>query len=116
MSRLDLLLLIALLASALFLVHTSYEARDLYTQLEKQNAQEHDLHAELEQLEVERRVQATPLRVEKLARERLSMGNASPAITQYVSTRLPAALSPVSPGDASIDRQAAPGASGSAQP
>jgi cell division protein FtsL len=35
-------------------------------------------------MEVERRAQATPLRVEQLARQQLNMRTTSPAITQYV--------------------------------
>jgi cell division protein FtsL len=36
-------------------------------------------------LDVERRAQATPLRVEKLAREQLHMRTITPAITQYAT-------------------------------
>jgi cell division protein FtsL len=36
---------------------------------------------------VERRAQATPLRVEQIARQQLQMRAASPAITQYVSIK-----------------------------
>jgi cell division protein FtsL len=36
-------------------------------------------------LDVERGAQATPLRVEKLAREQLRMQTISPAISQYVA-------------------------------
>ena len=43
------------------------------------------LETEHERLQVEKRAQATPLRVEKLAKEQLQMRNASPAITQYVT-------------------------------
>lgn len=93
MTRTDALLLVLLLASCLYLVRSSYEARDLYTQLDKQNALEHDLHAEYEQLDVERRAQATPLRVEKIARERLRMANATPAVTQYVAAMPPGTAS-----------------------
>jgi cell division protein FtsL len=39
---------------------------------------------ELERLTVERRAQATPLRVEQLARQQLQMRNPPPGITQYV--------------------------------
>jgi cell division protein FtsL len=38
-------------------------------------------------LDVERGAQATPLRVEKLAREQMQMHTISPAITQYVSVQ-----------------------------
>ena len=112
MTRLDVALLVVLLASALYLVRTSYEARDLYTQLDKQNALEHELHAEYEQLDVERRGQATPLRVERLARERLRMANASPAVTQYVAASLPSPL----PLAAPVETASQPVAAASTQP
>ncbi|MBT9525273.1 MAG: cell division protein FtsL, partial [Rhizobacter sp.] len=43
-----------------------------------------------ERLKSEKQSQATPLRVEKVARDRLAMRNATPAVTQYV-TYAPAA-------------------------
>ena len=92
MSRLDVILLVLLLGSCPYLVRTSYEARDLYTELDRQNALARDLHADYEQLDVERRAQAAPLRVEKIARERLNMANATPLVTQYVNGPLPAPL------------------------
>jgi cell division protein FtsL len=42
------------------------------------------LESENERLQVERRAQATPLRVEKLAKEQLHMRSVTPAITDYV--------------------------------
>lgn len=85
MTRLNLVLLLAVLASALYLVHTQYESRRLYVELEKAGAQSRRIETEKEGLQVEKRSQATPLRVEKLAKERLQMRTATPAITQYVS-------------------------------
>ena len=85
MTRLSLMLLFAVLASALYLVHTQYESRRIYVELEKAAAQSHKLEAEKERLQVEKRAQATPLRVEKLAKEKLQMRTATPAITQYVT-------------------------------
>ena len=41
-------------------------------------------------LQVERRAQATPLRVEQIARQQLQMRMVSPAITQYVGGATPA--------------------------
>ena len=82
--RFNLVLLIAALASALYLVHTQYESRRLYVELEKAAAQSRKLETENERLQVEKRAQATPLRVEKLAKESLQMRTATPAITQYV--------------------------------
>ena len=85
MTRLNLVLLMAVLASALYLVRTQYESRRLFVELEKANAQSRKIEAENERLQVEKRAQATPLRVEKLAKDNLQMRTATPAITQYVS-------------------------------
>ncbi len=85
MTRLSLVLLLAVMASALYLVHTQYESRRLYVELEKAVAQSRKLESDNERLQVEKRAQATPLRVEKLARDRLQMRTATPAITQYVT-------------------------------
>jgi cell division protein FtsL len=87
MTRLNLVLLIAVLASALYLVRTQYESRRLFAEIEKTLAEARRLGIEHERLQVEKREQATPLRVEKLAKEQLQMRTASPAITQYVTLR-----------------------------
>lgn len=84
MTRLNLVLLIAVLASALYLVRTQYESRRLYVELEKATTKNRALEAENERLQVEKRAQATPLRVEKLAKDKLQMRTVTPAITQYV--------------------------------
>ncbi len=85
MIRLNLILLMAVVASAFYLVRTQYESRRLYAELEKANAQLARLDTENERLQVDKRGQATPLRVEKLAKEKLQMRMVTPAITQYVS-------------------------------
>ena len=85
MARLNLLLLLAVLASALYLVRTQYESRRLYVELEKANSQSRKIETERERLQVEKRAEATPLKIEKLARDRLQMRSATPAITQYVN-------------------------------
>jgi cell division protein FtsL len=87
MTRLNLVLLVAVLASALYLVRTQYESRRLVTELDKVTSEARKLETEKERLQVEKRAQATPLRVEKLAKEQLQMRTASPAITQYVSLK-----------------------------
>jgi cell division protein FtsL len=84
MTRLNFALLLAVLLSALYLVRTQYESRRLYVELEKASAQSRKIATESERLQVEKRAQATPLRVEKLARDRLQMRTTTPAITQYV--------------------------------
>ena len=84
MTRVNLVLLIAVLASALYLVHTQYESRRLFAEVDRAVSEAHKLEREHERLQVEKRAQATPLRVEKLAKEQLQMRSASPTITQYV--------------------------------
>ena len=85
MTRLNLVLLLAVLASALYLVRTQYDSRRLYVELEKAITKNRALDAENERLQVEKRAQATPLRVEKLAKDKLQMRTVTPAITQYVT-------------------------------
>ena len=85
MTRLNLVLLLAVLASALYLVNVQYESRRLFTAMERANAEGRRLDTERDRLQVERRAQATPQRVEKLAREKLQMRPATPAITHYVA-------------------------------
>jgi len=84
MSRLNVLLLIALLASSVYLVRVSHDARQLFADLDKAQAEERLLDSEHERLKAEKQSQATPLRVEKTAREKLAMRTATPAVTQYV--------------------------------
>ena len=91
MTRLNLALLMLLLASSLYLVRVSYESRRLFAALDKAQSEERALETDSERLKTELRTQATPLRVERTARDRLGMRAASPAVTQYVE--LPAAAS-----------------------
>jgi cell division protein FtsL len=83
---LSILLLMAVLASALVLVHSQYETRRLFMALESANKEAKRLAVDHDRLQVERRAQATPLRVEQIARQQLQMRTASPAITQYVTS------------------------------
>lgn len=85
MTRLNLVLLLAVMASALYLVRTQYESRSLTFQLDRETKLARRLDVEFDRLQVERRAQATPLRVETLATEQLRMRTTTPAITQYVS-------------------------------
>jgi cell division protein FtsL len=87
MLRLNLLMLVALMASALYLVRVQYDSRRLYAEIERAQNDFRKLEIEHERLQVERRAQATPARVERLAREQLRMRPATPAITQYVTLK-----------------------------
>ena len=85
MTRLNVLLLIALMFSCVYLVRVSHESRQLFADLDKARTEERLLDNEFERLKSDKQSQATPLRVEKTAREKLSMRTASPAVTQYIS-------------------------------
>jgi cell division protein FtsL len=98
MTRLNLVLLIAVIASALYLVRTQYESRRLYAEVDKARSDARRLETEHERLQVEKRGQATPLRVERLAREQLQMRGATPAITQYVNYGTAARHGPAAAG------------------
>lgn len=118
MVRLNLLLLLAVIASAIYLVHTQYLSRQLFTELHREQSETRRLELERDRLEVEKRAQATPLRVERLAKEQLKMRTTTPAITQYVradGTVIPAVAAPAvapaataaRPGEAAAQRSAA---------
>ena len=96
MIRLNLVLLLAVLASAFYLVHTQYESRRLYAALDRAQAEARKLEAEHEQLQVQKRAQATPARVQQLATRQLQMRPVTPGITQYVSVTPSPAPAPVS--------------------
>lgn len=98
MIRLNLMLLAAVLASAFYLVHTQYESRRLYTAIDKAGAQARRLAADHEQLQVQKRAQATSARVQQLATRHLQMRPVNPAITQYVTLADAAALLPAGTG------------------
>jgi len=85
MMRWNLMLLAALVFSSLWLVQTSYESRRLYTALDRARGQAQSLAVEHQRLEAERQAQATPGRVESVARQRLGMLPATAAVTQYVT-------------------------------
>lgn len=84
MTRLNALLLVLLVMSSLYLVQTSYESRRLFAELERQRSQAQKLAQEAERLQVERRDQATHLRVERVAREQLGMRPAAQGGIEYV--------------------------------
>ncbi len=89
MTRLNVVLLLAVIASALFLVNVQYESRRLYTEIDRARLEARKIETEREQLQIDKRAQATPLRVDKLAREQLQMRVATPAITHYVNYTAP---------------------------
>jgi cell division protein FtsL len=73
MARLNLLLLAALVASALSLVTSRHQARKLFVELEREQAAARAYETEFGQLQLEQSTWAMPARVEKIAREQLKM-------------------------------------------
>lgn len=93
MSRINLLLLVAVLASGMVLIKSAYESRRLFTELDRAQAESRRLDADHQRLLAERQAQATNLRVEQVARERLRMRVINPAVTQSVDLLRPQAAS-----------------------
>ncbi|MDR2990980.1 MAG: cell division protein FtsL [Burkholderiaceae bacterium] len=85
MTRLAILLLVAVVVSALYVVQVQYESRLLFTEIDHAKRDAQQLAADRERLEVEKRAAATSLRVEQIARGQLAMRPITPAITDYVA-------------------------------
>ncbi|MDB5998841.1 MAG: cell division protein FtsL [Rhizobacter sp.] len=103
MTKLNTLLLVILMACSLYLVKTAYESRNLFVQLDRARNEERTLDIAYGRLELDKRAEATPLRVEKVAREKLGMRTVTPAVTQYVTypaTGAAAATNPAAPAPA----------------
>lgn len=86
MIRLNLVLLLAVLCSAMYLVGVQYESRRVFTELDRARSEARRLESEHERLQVQKRAAATPVRVEKLAKEKLQMQAPHPGITTYVQS------------------------------
>ena len=108
MTRVNLMLLLAVVLSAIYLVNVQYESRRLFTELDKAQGEERRLASEYERLQVEKRGQATSARVEKLARERLQMHLVTPAITTYVGYAASAPAGPRASGSVQPAKGATP--------
>jgi cell division protein FtsL len=97
MTRLAVVLLLAVVASALYLVRVQYDSRRLFTELDRAEAEARRIEIEHDRMEAEKRAAATSLRVEALARDKLAMRLITPAITEYV-TAPAAAAAPAASG------------------
>ncbi len=108
MLRLSIVLLAAVMVSALYLVRVQYDSRRLFTELDRAVAEARRLDTERGRLEVEKRAAATSLRVETLAKDKLGMRTITPAITEYVTSAaaVPAASAPQA--SAAVDEEQAP--------
>ncbi len=83
-ARLLVVLVLALMGSSLLLVRTSYESRRLFAELDRARAEQRRLEAEFKRLDAEAQAQATHLRVEKVAREKLRMRTPLPGVIERV--------------------------------
>ena len=83
--KLNVLLLLVLVGSAMYLVKTSYESRRLFAELDKLQNEQRRLDTDYQRLVTERQAEATHLRVERVARDKLKMSTPTPAVTHYVS-------------------------------
>ena len=82
--KLNALLILALLGSALLLVKTAFESRQLFAALDSARAEQAQLDAEYKRLDAEAREQSTKTRVERVARDRLGMARAQQGVMAYV--------------------------------
>ena len=85
MTKFNALLLVLLVVSCFWLVRVEHESRRLFNELDRTRTEARLLDNEFQRLRSDQQSQATPLRVEKTARERLAMRLATPAVTQYIS-------------------------------
>ena len=85
MTRVNLLLLFALIACALSLVTSRHQARRVFVELERAQAEARGYETEYGQLQLEQSTWGMPARVEKIAREQLRMQLPSAARTEIVA-------------------------------
>jgi cell division protein FtsL len=79
MVRINLVFLAALVACALSLVTSRHQARQLFVELEREQATARGYEVEYGQLQLEQSTWAMPARVEKIAREQLKMQLPAPS-------------------------------------
>jgi cell division protein FtsL len=73
MARLNVLLLAVLVLCALSLVTSRHQARQRFTELEREQGKAHNYEVEYGQLQLEQSTWGMPARIEKIAREQLHM-------------------------------------------
>jgi cell division protein FtsL len=83
--RFNLLLIILLVLSALSLVNSQYQARRLFIELERGQAQGRQLDIEWAQLQLDQSSLGKHARIEANARRDLNMVALTPARTQYLT-------------------------------
>lgn len=86
MSRINAVLLLLVLFSAFTLVHFRYEARKLYTAVDRAQRQGRELEADHEALVAQKQATASTARVLEVAKQQLGMRPADPSITIYAGS------------------------------
>ena len=87
MTRVNLLLLAVLVVCALSLVTSRHQARRLFVELERAQAEARAYDTEFGQLQLEQSTWGMPARIEKIAREQLRMQLPTPSRTEVVPMR-----------------------------
>ena len=83
--RISLVLTVALVTCALFVVNAQYQARRLFIELERAQAAARQLDIEWSQLQLEQSTLGKHARIEANARRDLNMISVTPAHTQYLT-------------------------------
>jgi len=94
MTRVNLILLALLIASALGTVASQHEARRLFSALEREQATQRRLDTEFRQLQLEQSTWAMHARIEKVALTQLKMQMPLPAKVQVVARSEPGIAAP----------------------
>jgi cell division protein FtsL len=89
MVRLNLALLAVLVLCALSLVTSRHQARKLFVELEREQAQARSYETEYGQLQLEQSTWAMPVRVEKIARDQMRMQIPGPRRIEVVPGGVP---------------------------
>lgn len=84
MTRVNVVLLLVLVACALSLVTSRHQARKLTSELAREQVRARAYETEYGQLSLEQSTWAMPARVEKIAREALKLQHATPARVEIV--------------------------------
>jgi cell division protein FtsL len=116
MTRVNLILLALLIASALGTVASQHKARRLFSELEREQVVQRRLETEFRQLQLEQSTWAMHSRIEKVALTQLKMQMPVPAKVQVVARSEPAgprssAPAPVT-ADGASDKAARPAQGG----
>ena len=84
MTKMQLLLLVAVIVCALGVVTSQHKARKLFVEIEKEKERAQQMEVEWGQLQLEQSTWATPARVEKVASMKLQMQLPQSAQIRYI--------------------------------